>query len=97
MKYFDLARRFIIFEHERDYVIKALYNKLNSSRITDEETETVFRLLWRMMKGKPGKPWYPKLTSENKLKLLIDTDMHLVYSGAAVMTRQDKPPVQALP
>ena len=86
-----LVRRFQVFEHERDYVIKALYNKLNAMREIDDETEIVFRLLWRMMKRNPGKPWYPKLTKENKLKLLIEANTHLMYSGAVLTTRRDSP------
>lgn len=71
-----MVRRHRLQEEEMGYVMKSVHLRLvrlARRKEYTEETETLFRVLWRLTRHSRGAPGYPETNEDEVKRLLRDT------------------------
>jgi hypothetical protein len=79
-----MVRRHRIFEDELIHIIYACYRRfvlLTVNQNYDEETESLFRFLWRVAKHRKGNPHYPEINPCTQSELIRDLENQYLFDS----------------
>ena len=79
-----MVRRHRIFDDELIHVTYACYCRfvlLTVNQSNDEETESLFRFLWRVAKHRKGNPHYPEMNLGTQSELIRNLENQYLFDS----------------